>query len=99
MRTGMRLPLLGLSPALALAQTGPSPFDAVIAVATVKKVIVVDTVAGRTGVLFASVATDPRIVFVYATGGEGGVGISADGDGLPIVRAQPRLHAFRVEGR
>jgi predicted esterase len=80
------LVLPGLAPAL--AQTGPTPYDAVMAVATVKKVIVVDTIAGRTGVLLASIAADPRIVFVFAPGGEGRVGISADGEGRPVVKGR-----------
>jgi hypothetical protein len=55
MRTGALLLLLVLSPMSGLAQT---PFHAVMAAATVKKVIVVDTVAGKTPVFLASIAPE-----------------------------------------
>ncbi len=88
MRALALLLLLGLTSASALAQTGSSPFDAVMAVATVKKVIVVDTVAGKTPVFLASIAAEPALVFVFAPGGEGNPGIGVDGGGQPAVRGR-----------
>ena len=53
-----------------LAQ-GQTPFSSMMELASVKSVLEVDTLAGKTKVLLASSDEDPRWVVLFAPGGEG----------------------------
>ena len=72
---------------------GQSPFASMMELATASSVIEVDTVAGKTRVLLASGEDAPRVLVVFAPGGQGGVDFSADAAGRP-VSARPRNPAF-----
>ena len=53
--------------------------------ARVKKLIAVDTVAGKTNVLLTTIMDDPALVFVFAPGGDGTLMIEASADGTPFT--------------
>ena len=61
------------------------PFQQLMALASVKRLLVVDTVAGKTRVFFASSTVDPRLVVVHAMGG-GGNPAFEEKDGLPVTK-------------
>lgn len=84
--------LMTVSP-LVLGQGAPPPFRTLMDVARVKKVIAVDTVAGKTNVLFTTIAENPALIFIYAPGGDGHLYISTDENGLPRT-TRPRNPAY-----
>ena len=74
-----------LSPGLCHADAGQSdipPFQRLMALAAVKRLLVVDTVAGKTHVLLTSATENPELVIVHAMGGEGNP-LFTGTDGLP----------------
>lgn len=77
----------------AFGQTERPAFHALMEAAKVKKVIAVDTVAGKTNVLFTSISDNPSFVFIYAPGGDGHLTISAGEDGRPSTK-RPRNPAY-----
>lgn len=58
------------------------PFQQLIELATVKKLLAVDTVAGKTKVLLVSSVEDPELVIIHAAGGDGNP-IFMEKDGIP----------------
>lgn len=78
---------------LAISQTEQPPFHKLMEIAKVKKIIRVDTVAGKTNVLFTSISDNPGLVFIYAPGGDGHLTISAGEDGRPSTK-RPRNPAY-----
>lgn len=85
--------LLGLIPQLALCQTELLPFSKLLKLAKVRTVIQTDTVAGKTNVLLTSVDDNPKVVFVFAPGGDGTLDVSTNEGGLPIT-SRPRNPAY-----
>ena len=84
--------LLASVPRWAIGQVEP-PFHTLMNIAKIKKVIPVDTVAGRTNVLFTSIADNPDLIFIYAPGGDGHMAISTGENGLPLSK-RPRNPAY-----
>lgn len=61
--------LLVLHAQSVFGQAEPPAFHALMAVSKVRKIIAVDTVAGKTNVLLTAIADNPAFVFVFAPGG------------------------------
>lgn len=78
--------LILLFPAFAFGQAERPAFLVLMEMAKVKKVIQVDTVAGKTSVLFTSIVDDPAFVFVFAPGGDGTLALEANADGTPFTK-------------
>lgn len=78
--------LLVLHTPFVFGQAERPAFHALMDAARVKKIIAVDTVAGRTNVLLTAIADNPAFVFVFAPGGEGILAIDAGADGAPATK-------------
>ncbi len=78
--------LLALYTSFVFSQTERPAFHALMDMAKVKKIITVDTIAGRTNVLLTAIADNPAFVFIFAPGGEGTLAIDADADGMPVTK-------------
>ncbi|MEK6592123.1 MAG: alpha/beta hydrolase [Pseudomonadota bacterium] len=78
--------LLVLHAQSVFGQAEPPAFHALMAASKVKKIIAVDTVAGKTNVLLTAIADNPAFVFVFAPGGDGTLAIDADADGAPATK-------------
>jgi hypothetical protein len=78
--------LIGFSPQLAMSRNDETPFDRLMEFAKVKRILQVDTVAGKTNVLITSVSDNPEFLIVFAPGGEGFLNIGAKQDGLPVTK-------------
>ena len=78
--------LLILNAQLAFGQPERSPFHVLMDTARVKKLIAVDTVAGKTNVLLTANMDDPAFVFVFAPGGDGTLVIEAGANGAPFTK-------------
>ena len=69
-----------------LAQAEQSPFQTMMAMAKIKKVITVETVAGNTSLLVTSIADAPAIVYLFAPGGPGTLIVRTAADGTPVTK-------------
>ncbi len=78
--------LLTLHAQFVFGQAERPAFHTLMEMAKVKKIITVDTVAGKTNVLLTAIADNPAFVFIFAPGGEGTLAIDADADGTPITK-------------
>ena len=67
-------------------QDNAVPFDQLMALASVKKLLVVDTVAGKTKVLFTSSVEKPDLIVIHAAGGDGNPTFIRKQDGLPYSK-------------
>ncbi len=87
--------LLILAMPLAFAQTDRPVFHVLMESAKIKKLIAVDTVAGKTHVLFTSNTDEPAFVFIFQPGGDGTLVIEADAKGAPFTkRVRNPAYAF-----
>jgi hypothetical protein len=93
MRRFLLAVLLGLIPQFALGQADSPPFTKMMELSKVKNIIELDTPAGVTRVLVTSRSEDPRFVFVFAPGGDGGVDFDTNAERAMISRF-PRDPAF-----
>jgi predicted esterase len=66
-------------------QENLTPFNRLMELASVKQLLVVDTVAGKTKVLLTSSTENPQVVVVHAMGGQGNP-IFAEKEGLPTTK-------------
>jgi pimeloyl-ACP methyl ester carboxylesterase len=78
--------LLMFNAALASGQTDRPAFLVLMEAAKTKKLIPVDTVAGKTNVLLATNTDDPTFVFIFQPGGDGTLAIEAGVNGVPITK-------------
>jgi hypothetical protein len=85
--------LLAFVPQLAIGQAAQSPFAKLMEFAKEKRILQVDTVAGKTNVLITTVTDNPSYLIIFAPGGEGFISISANQDGAPISK-RSRSSAF-----
>ena len=65
-----------------------TPFNRLMELATVKQLLVINTVAGKTNVLLTSATENPELVIVHAMGGYGNPALT-EKDGLPNTK-KPR---------
>ena len=73
---------------LLFAQAEQTPFQTMMAMAKIKKVITVKTVAGNAQLLLASRSEDPAFVFTYAPGGDGTLIVRTGADETPIYKGR-----------
>jgi len=78
--------LLALHAPFVFGQTERQPFHVLMDKAKLKKVITVDTVAGKTNVLITSMTEHPAWIFVFSPGGEGTLLVEADAQGAPLTK-------------
>jgi pimeloyl-ACP methyl ester carboxylesterase len=78
--------LAALHAPFVFGQTERPAFHVLMEMARVKKVIAVDTVAGKTNVLLTSNTDEPAFVFVFAPGGDGTLAIEAGANGIPHTK-------------
>lgn len=78
--------LLILNTQFVLGQTDRPAFHILMETAKIKKVLQVDTVAGKTNVLLTAIADNPAFVFVFAPGGDGTLAIETNADGTPFTK-------------
>lgn len=86
MRRWLILLLAALHAPLVFGQTERPAFHVLMEMAKVKKVIAVDTVAGKTNVLLTSNTDEPAFVFVFQPGGDGTLVMEAGENGVPFTK-------------
>jgi pimeloyl-ACP methyl ester carboxylesterase len=94
----MKIPLataiLAFLPTVASSQPPePPPFRVLMDMARIKRIVQVDTEAGKTHVLVTSIVDNPAFVFVFQPGGEGTLLLGADAAGAPATK-RPRNPAY-----
>ena len=78
--------LLILAAPLAIAQTDWPAFHVLMETAKLKKLIQIDTVAGKTNVLLTTNIEAPAFVFIFQPGGDGTLLIETDANGDPFTK-------------
>jgi predicted esterase len=86
LRQWLILLLAALHAQLAFGQTERPAFHALMGMAKLKKVVTVDTVAGKTNVLLTSNTDEPAFVFVFQPGGDGTLVIETGENGVPFTK-------------
>lgn len=86
------------APQMVFAQSAAPGLDQLMELAATKKVLVLDTAAGKTKLLVAAPSDAPPLVFVFAQGGDGTVRFAEGDDGTP-TSPMGRNFAFTLGGR
>jgi len=76
-----------------IGQTESPGFLRLMEIATVKRIIPVETVAGNANVLLTSLADNPAFLFIFVPGGDGHLRLNAGQEGQPLT-ARPRNPAY-----